>query len=379
MKKSIVALATLSAIGTAFADVDVSGGIKLYGVLDESVQSQELTEPSTNTSSKVMGLYSTHGTSRLGIKGNRDLGEGTKAHIQVEIELDPDTSTLLPAKNRGTFVGLENATVGVIRLGTQETTAYEVFGMDVNGRVEYKPQVWRATTSSSTQDRANNSIKYISPTLAGFNLHLMTNFSEASSNTAATAATTSVFRSYGLKYKMDKFNAALLQDRISNTYMSYKFAGSANAGVATTNITNYVLHYGGGSITTPVYRNIAAATYDFDSFSVNYLYAKSFQNGSTPGSLTTSTYGIKIPFDKATFAFSIGTGNLDSPNSSAVAATSTTNGRAKDGDITDYTFGGTYAFDKSTLAYVFYSQGTSSVGLYNGKAYTMAVGIRYNF
>ena len=37
MKKTLVALATLSAIGSAFADVDVSGGIKLYGVLDQGI------------------------------------------------------------------------------------------------------------------------------------------------------------------------------------------------------------------------------------------------------------------------------------------------------------------------------------------------------
>ena len=43
MKKTLVALATFSAIGSALADVDVSGGIKLYGVLDESIQSQKLT------------------------------------------------------------------------------------------------------------------------------------------------------------------------------------------------------------------------------------------------------------------------------------------------------------------------------------------------
>ena len=29
MKKSLVALATLSALGSAFADIDVSGGVKM--------------------------------------------------------------------------------------------------------------------------------------------------------------------------------------------------------------------------------------------------------------------------------------------------------------------------------------------------------------
>jgi len=379
MKKTLVAMATLSVVGSAFADVDVSGGIKMYGVLDQAVQSQILVEPNTNVTSRISGLYATHGTSRLGVKGNRDLGDGTKAHLQIEMELDPDSSTLVAAKNRGTFVGLENGSMGTIRLGTQETTAYEVFGMDVNGRVEHKPQVWRATTSSSTQDRANNSIKYISPDINGITVHLMKNFSEANSNLASTAATTSVFTSYGLKYKSANLQAAVLQDQITNTYMGFKFAGSANAGVATTNTTNYTLYYGGYTIAAPIIRNIASATYDFDKFSVNYLYARSAQGGTAPGSLTTSTFGVKVPFEKLTVALSVGSGNLDTSSTSATAATTTINGRAKDGSISDYTFGGTYSFDKSTIAYIFYSVGTSSVSVYNGKSTTMAVGAKYSF
>ena len=45
MKKTLVALATLSAIGSALADVDVSGGIKLYGVLDQALMTQDWSSP----------------------------------------------------------------------------------------------------------------------------------------------------------------------------------------------------------------------------------------------------------------------------------------------------------------------------------------------
>ena len=380
MKKSLVALATLSVIGSAFADVDVSGGIKMYGVIDEAVQSQVLTNPGTQATTKAMGLYSTSGTSRLGFKGTRDLGSDFSAHFQVEMELDPDSSTLLPtSKNRGSFVGLTSVQAGTLRLGTQETTAYEIFAMDVNGRVEYKPQTWRTTASSSTQDRANNSLKYISPTFAGFNAHLMQNFSEANSSTANTNSTTSVFTSYGVKYKSEKVQAAIMQDRLSTAYMGYKFAGLSNAGVSTTNLTQYALLYGGASLTTPIYRNIAAATYDFGMMSVSYIYASSFQKGSTPGNLQTNTFGIKVPYDKWVFAYGYGTGSLDSAATSAVIGTTTADGRAKDGSISDSTFGATYSFDKSTTAYLYFSRSTSSVGIYNGSNNTMAMGARYNF
>ncbi|NDC62259.1 MAG: hypothetical protein EBZ60_09695, partial [Betaproteobacteria bacterium] len=76
MKKSLVALATLSVVGTAFADVDVSGGIKLYGVLDQAVTNQTLTDPSVaSRSSTYTSLFASSATSRFGVKGNRDLGD----------------------------------------------------------------------------------------------------------------------------------------------------------------------------------------------------------------------------------------------------------------------------------------------------------------
>lgn len=165
MKKSLVALAAMTVVASAFADVDVSGGIKMYGVIDQAVMTQSLTTPKDGSSADYSGMFAANATSRIGFKGARDLSEGFKGIFQVEIQLDPDTATLLPSKNRTAFVGLQSDVAGSLLMGTMETTAYEVFGMDVNGRIEYKPQVWRTTTSLDLQDRANNSIKYISPNL----------------------------------------------------------------------------------------------------------------------------------------------------------------------------------------------------------------------
>jgi predicted porin len=147
MKKTLVAMATLSVVGSAFADVDVSGGIKMYGVLDQGLTATSLTSASTGSAADYKGMFAANATSRLGFKGSRDLSGDLKGIFQAEIQLDPDTATLLPTKNRTGFVGLQSKDAGSLLMGTMETTAYEVFGMDVNGRIEYKPQVWRTTTS----------------------------------------------------------------------------------------------------------------------------------------------------------------------------------------------------------------------------------------
>ena len=86
--------------------MDVSGGVKLYGVLDQSLQSQSLVNANTGTSYGYQGIFASAATSRFGVKAGRDLSDGIKGIAQAEIELAPDSATLLPSANRQAFVGL---------------------------------------------------------------------------------------------------------------------------------------------------------------------------------------------------------------------------------------------------------------------------------
>jgi predicted porin len=373
MKKSLVALATLSVVGSAFADIDVSGGIKMYGVIDQAVTSQTLTDPSVAArSTNYTSLFAAAATSRLGFKGTRDLGQGIKGRFQAEIQVEPDNATMLPAKNRGTFVGISKESAGEIILGTQETTAYEIFGMDVNGRVEYKPQVWRTTTSSDTQDRANNSLKYVSPSIGGFTAHAMRGFADTSSTTSTA------YTSLGVKFSQDKMRAALVVDRLTNTAGSFRFAGLVNAGPGKegATYTSTALAYS-GSTTTAVTRNIGSISYDFGVASVNYLYAKSYSGGTNAGSLTTNTFGIRVPYENFAFALSYGAGTIDSYTTAGSGLAT-----AGDSTINDTTFGLYYNLDKSTSFYLLGSTSNLSTGggyVQAGKNVTTAIGARYNF
>lgn len=134
-----------SMVFNAWADIEIAAGLKLYGVLDQAVQSQDLKDPmSTTAGQKYVGMFAAASTSRFGVKANRDLGTGgTKAYVQIELEIKPDKpkgGVIESTANRGTFVGLDGS-AGTVRLGTQETMAYETFAMDANGRTEYKPQL----------------------------------------------------------------------------------------------------------------------------------------------------------------------------------------------------------------------------------------------
>ena len=367
----------MSVVASAFADVDVSGGVKLYGVLDEAVTSQTYQVGSTGTAANYTGLYASAATSRLGVKGFRDLGDGFKADILAEIQLDPQATQLLPNKNRSAWVGITNESAGTIRLGTQETTAYEVFAADVNGRVEYKPQLWRYTTTLQeytngstastaglgTQDRANNAIKVISKEIAGFTAHAMVNFNGATAATAPSSTNaniSSTFSSLGLKYNSDKLKAAYVYDQLTNADGAAYLPGYSSGQVAG---KGTVITWAAHSTSNPLTRNIFVASYDFGPLTGSYIMANAGVSGS--GTITTNTVGVSVPYDKFKFALSVGSGSI-----SASSSTYT-------GTLNDTTFGTYYNFDKSTQAYLLYSQSTYSA--ITGTSTTVAVGARYNF
>jgi predicted porin len=314
-------------------------------------------------------MYAAGATSRLGVRGERELGSGTKAHIQIELEIKPDKpkgGVVNTTANRGTFVGLEG-TAGTVRLGTQETMAYETFAMDANGRAEYKPQLWRLTQtkgdSNSQGDRAGNSVKYITPSFEGFTVHALVGLGESS---------TLGYQSLAIKYQQDKTKAAVIRDITSNAYGSMCTPG--------TNCTDGVAYDGGtagsslvwgGSSTTKVYRNVAAASYDFGPLAVNYIYAKAYTI-TKAGSLSTHTVGLRMPVDQITFAMSFGAGTLDSYYSSG--------SYARDATLSDTTLGAYYAFDKSTSAYFLGSVTTiGSQTVQAGSVKTASIGLQYKF
>ena len=375
MKKILVILFGMGIAAHVLADVDVGAGVKLYGVLDQAVQSQSLSDSiSATAGQKYVGMYAAVSTSRLGVRAERELSATTKAHIQIELELKPDKpkGLLSTTSNRGNFVGL-TGNAGTVRMGTQETMAYETFGMDANGRTEYKPQLWRLTQTkgdaASQGDRAGNSVKYISPIYAGFTGHALAAFGEGNTR----------YQSFAVKYQHEKIKAVLVRDSTDNAKGKLCAPG--------TNCTDGVAYEGstvgnsnslvwGGTDTDKVFRNIAAASYDFGPAVLNYIYAKALTTASNKeGSLTTHTVGIKVPVDSFTFALSAGTGTLDS-----YTTASTSSLTAGDAKLADTTLGAYYAFDKSTSAYFVGSVtsiGTQSVQA--GSIKTANIGLQYKF
>ena len=129
MKKSLFALAAVGALaGVAHAQSSVT----VYGVIDEGITGGNTYSAQGGTTAatgviKSTGLGFTSGnqsTSRIGFKGNEDLGGGLSAFFTYEIKMDND-STLGLSTARQAFVGVKKNGWGSIAAGTQNTPIYD--------------------------------------------------------------------------------------------------------------------------------------------------------------------------------------------------------------------------------------------------------------
>ena len=177
MNKKIIALAVALLPAAAMADVTVYGSIRA-GL--------------TSTNNSATNFERTTGvddfSSRIGFKGNEDLGNGLKAIWKVENGLRIDGTGGVGTKgsstgtfaNRESFVGLEGA-FGKIRLGYLDDmlTDTELTDMWIgprNAGAEMFPNYERA------DDTVKNSIKYNSPSFGGFDVSAIWGTNETNVN-----------------------------------------------------------------------------------------------------------------------------------------------------------------------------------------------------
>ena len=139
MKKSLIALAALSAFATA---AQAQSSVTVYGTVDVGYGESKYTNSATNTVRKTTNTGNGDGglsTSILGFRGTEDLGGGMKANFTLEWDLtDLGTSGRGAATSstaqgtaqgfgaRQTWVGLEDAKLGQLRLGRQMTASHGV-------------------------------------------------------------------------------------------------------------------------------------------------------------------------------------------------------------------------------------------------------------
>lgn len=151
MKKAI--LAALAAATTSM----VSAQVTVYGVMDQAVRSTD------GDTSFVSG---SHTTSRLGVKGSEDLGNGLTASFTLEGRLNVGDGDVGGDDlfNRESSVSLGSKTLGTITLGRTDTST----SADIDTLVG-AGNFGNFTNTSGVEyagDRANT-IRYTSPNIGG--------------------------------------------------------------------------------------------------------------------------------------------------------------------------------------------------------------------
>ena len=126
MKKSLIALAALAAVGAASAQSSVT----LYGLIDAGYSWAEHTGKLPGFTTKTTETGFTSGNlsgSRWGMKGQEDLGNGLAAVFNVEAGFDSNNGDFDTGFNRRAVVGLKGG-FGQVLLGRDYTPLDDLLG-----------------------------------------------------------------------------------------------------------------------------------------------------------------------------------------------------------------------------------------------------------
>ncbi len=191
MKKSLLALAVLGAFaGTAAAQSSVT----IYGVLDQSIAKRNDCNPcAINPGAPGSDAWTVQQStqSRLGFRGNEDLGGGLSAQFQIEHRFSPDTGAPLNSNafwQGRSYVQLTSAAAGSIYLGREYTPAFWIelksdpFGNDGVGQTGIGINYAGFLTPDPVGNgaRSSNTVGYKTPNMGGLTANVAVSLAETS-------------------------------------------------------------------------------------------------------------------------------------------------------------------------------------------------------
>jgi predicted porin len=400
MKKLLIASAALAMVaGTAQAQSSVT----VYGLIDMGYTATEnsLTTAAGATTTKKQSTTGNGdgalATSRFGVRGTEDLGGGLKANFVLEYDLvdvgvggngQQNTATSANATQsagtndagfgaRYSWVGLEDAKLGQLRLGRQEQSIHSVVtggsaGManNVTGAIYSSGLGNVSTNDAGIRPHAvfvNRAVTYISPAINGFRAELQTASQDLdTSGTAQAVKATETGAS--LKYAAGKLAVAF--------------------GVATVK-----------SQTATVADNVKAetqaisASYDLGSVKLFALNterkvtgdAALDANGLLQNKTKATEVGVQVPMGKTTLWASAFDGKRDgSAASGSTAPTEVAHFATRNADVQGYQVGAMYNLSKRTAVYGIYGKQEvkATTGAASGaklESDAMAFGVRHSF
>jgi predicted porin len=190
MKKSLLALAALSAFATA---AQAQSSVSVYGILSTGYESMKYSDGVSGESIKqtTTGRQGAQAGSRLGFRGTEDLGGGTTAGFTLEMAADMTTG--LGAVRVG-FMDLGNKQLGTLRAGRVDSLTRQV----VNTYTSHANSGFEAgnTAASAARISAMNATRQTNAFNDGMT-NTSTALSSAQSAAIATAAADTAALTWG--------------------------------------------------------------------------------------------------------------------------------------------------------------------------------------
>ena len=397
MKKLLIAV-TAAVLGMSVAHAQSS--VTIYGILDVGYIGTNYKGVGTSATNKqTTNAFgnSAEQASRLGFKGQEDLGGGTSAVFTLETGLNPNQSTLSTFNTRQAFVGLKQTGYGTAAIGTQYTPIYNAVAVtdagqsnNMLGSLIYasNPQsngnsgsgtFANSSSSAGTSDaftlRTSNALTLKTDKFAGFagEAIVVSNGVNSTQTTTVTNGTTTITGGentnsgwgLGVNYTWNKLYATV-------AYQAFK---NYTSGTLTTP-TPALWTTASGGVNTQDNQTYAAATYDFG---ILKAYAQ-YINRKATDSLNTGYYAQRRAEQIGVRGFF--TPTIEGWASAGLGKTTAFGQGQPTANFTGYQLGTNYWLSKRTNAYaIFGSTQTSSVApstaAVSGNGY--AVGVRHTF
>jgi predicted porin len=407
MKKSLFAVAAVTAFAGA---AQAQSSVTVYGIMDAGYTSsyQRNATGSTGTlANQNTAGFGANGesTSRLGFKGNEDLGGGASAFFTIESGINLQAAGLFSSAANGirqSFVGLGKKGLGTASIGTQYTPIHEAAAVtdagglnNVNGNVIYdKPggfgsaagQVTSGTgttanpisgmgDNSSYTVRTSNALVAKSEKMAGFSAKGMLVQGGKNSNTTTQTVDNSGW-GLGADYTWNKLYVTAAYQSFTNSTLGGGIFAQGYAGA--------VITPGVNSLDNQQYY---AATYDFGVLKAFAQYVnRKTTNYANPNNFiqrSAQQIGVRAPITPAMAVWaSAGTGSINAGGSALTPS-----------KFNGWQLGSDYALSKRTNLYAIYGQtatannamattygtnaATTTVNSYNASSY--AIGVRHTF
>jgi len=295
MKKTLIALAAVTAV-SAFAQSSVT----MYGVIDQGLYTKKSDLAGVITSKTGIGddIAGTHGEgglagSRIGFRGNEDLGGGSTANFLLEFGLFPSEKANY-SPNSGTamrirqgYVSLASASAGELQFGRVYTHVWATQNGDYDFGLNNQMYGYIAGQNGSGNRQAN-AINYISPNMNGFTAGLMlgygeTNVSPSTALTTTTGDKLDEVTSVSLAYRNGPWKVNYANEKTKN-HSLHDLTWSGVDGTAYG--TSYQLVGVSAAATTAVSApdttvNALGVSYDFGKYKVGYHNSSMQLQGDT--------------------------------------------------------------------------------------------------